>query len=244
MPIDLNKIIGILDDAQLTPDKRGAILSIALARAVGYSLDLPTSPVNESLNDPGMFYISNVQSFAEEIVSQVNEQIPVDVQKTCDLIKAVWTFRYRLVFNPSNPTVRAFLDGLVKVGSTEFPGYVSELLIGLDNTNILDYIAGCVKDGMVAVSTESSASHINNQAVYARIISLAEGRFGAKRGSIKPNARLKQDLGADDGEVEQFVESIEKAFKVDLIGDDVDNFAKFKTIEYCAKATISALSKR
>lgn len=238
MHIDLNKIIQIMDGANLTADKRGAVISLALARAIGYNLDLPTSPVN----DPVTFYISNVQSLAETVVSQVNEQVAIDVRKTSDLIKAVWTFRYRLVYQAANPTVRSFLDGLVKVGSTEFPGYVSELMISMGEDNLLDYIAGIMTDAVVAVSNEAAA-HINNQAVYARIVSLAEGRFGAKRGSIKPETRLKQDLKGDDHEIEQFIESIEKAFKVDLVGDNTDNYAKFKTIDHCAKATISALSK-
>lgn len=238
MRIDLNKIVQMLDDAQYTPDKRGAVLSLALARAVGYNLDLPTSPVNDHVT----FYISNTQALVEQVVCQVNEQVAIDVAKTCDLIKAVWTFRYRLVFQAANPTVRSFLDGLVKVGSTEFPGYVSELMIGLDDDRLLDYVASVIKDSFVSVSNEGAA-HINNQAVYARIVSLAEGRFGSKRGSIKPESRLKADLGADEDGIEKFIQSIEKAFKVDLVGENVDNYSKFKTIGQCTQATIKALSK-
>lgn len=238
MHIDLNKIIHILDGANITADKRGAILSLGLARAIGYNLDLPTSPVD----DPVTFYISNVQSLAETVVSQVNEQVAIDVRKTCDLIKAVWTFRYRLVYQANNPTVRAFLDGLVKVGSTEFPGYVSELMICVGEDNLLDYIAGIMTEAVTTVANESAA-HINNQAVYGRVFSLAEGRFGSKRGTLKPETRIKQDLKASDHDLEKFITSVEKAFKVDLVGDNVDNYAKYKTLGQVAQGVIKNLSR-
>lgn len=143
--IDLNKIVGIMDDAQIATEKRGAILTLAIARSIGYALDLPA----ERTQDAGMFYISNLQGYVETIVSQVNEQIAIDVERACDLIKSVWTFRYRLVYQPTNPTIRTFLDAIVKVGSSEFPGYVSELMIALPDNNLLEYISNIVSASFI-----------------------------------------------------------------------------------------------
>ncbi len=143
--IDLNKIVGIMDDAQISAENRGPILTLAVARSIGYALDLPTQRVGDS----GTFFISNLQSNVESVVSQVNEQIAIDVERTCNLVKAVWTFRYRLVYQPMNPTVRTFLDAIVKVGSTEFPGYVSELMISLPDNNLLEYISSIVSSSFI-----------------------------------------------------------------------------------------------
>lgn len=230
MPIDMNKIVCILDDAKLTPDKRGPLLSLALARAVGYSLDLPTSQVN----DPASFYIGNVQTLAEQIVSQVNEQVSVDVLKTCDLIKAVWTFRYRLVYNANNPSVRAFLDSLVRVGSTEFPGYVSELMIALPENNKLDYIASMIQEQYRVSSEPSMESNSNKASVAERVIANAEGTFGAKRGSIKTSTNIRRDLKVKEYDFEKFIERLEKTFKVEMLKDgNVDGYQKFRTIQDC-----------
>ena len=141
--IDLNKIIQLMNDAQFTASQRGPMITIALARAIGYGLQLPTSEVA----DPSIYYINNAQALAEAAVSQVNEQVAVDVTKACDLVRSVWLFRYRLVYQANNSTVRNFLDGLVRVGSTEFPGYVSELMTLVPEGNMLDYIASIVKEG-------------------------------------------------------------------------------------------------
>lgn len=140
--IDLNKVTQILDDAQIGPDQRGPMLSIAVARAIGYQLQLPSSPVTSA----DSYYIQNEQALAEAVVSQINERVAIDVEKTCDLIRAVWTFRYRMVYLSNHPAVRGFLDGLVRVGSTEFPGYVSELMTAIPEGNMLDYVAATIRD--------------------------------------------------------------------------------------------------
>lgn len=142
MSINLNQILQHLDNANVAAHKRAAVISVAVARAVGYSLQLPTSPVE----NPKTFYIGQCQAITEEIVSQINEAIAIDVEKTCDLICSVWMFRYRLVFNANNGAVRDFLDDLVRAGSTEFPGYVAELLNELPDAAMLDYIVKQVQE--------------------------------------------------------------------------------------------------
>lgn len=144
MKINVFQIVKFLDDSGVPAADRAVVLSICLARAVGYGLDMPTSKVES----PQSYYISNLKSLADSVVSQVNENIALNFDATCKLIESFWTFRYRLVYDMGNMAARNFLDGLVKVGSREFPGYVADFLIKLPEDFIMDKIAAIIRDGV------------------------------------------------------------------------------------------------
>lgn len=152
MSIDLNVIVQTFDDLEVPVNARSAVISLALARAVGYALSLPTSEVS----DTSTYYHTQHQTVVDAVVSTVNEQFLIDVEKTRALVHSIWLFRYRLVFNANNSAVRQFLDSIVRVGSIEFPGYVSELMITIGDHKILDYMASLVKDEMLKVLSQES----------------------------------------------------------------------------------------
>lgn len=152
MAIPVNQIIELMTQTNVPAGNRGKLLSIALARAIGYSLQIPTSKVESPLT----YYIAQEKTIADQAVSEVNEQMALDVEKTCQLIQAFWLFRYRVVYDAGNAAVRNFMDGLVKVGSREFPGYVSEFMIDLPDDWIMDRVAAMIRDGFGQTpSTES-----------------------------------------------------------------------------------------
>lgn len=144
MNIDINVILSVLDKAEVAPANRSAVISLAVARAVGYGLSLPT----ECVNSPSNFFILNKEAEACSVVSQINETIAIDVTKTCDMIRGIWLFRYRMVFDSFNPAVRNFIDGILRVGLDGLPSDVSPIMIDLADSNVLEVIANIVRDGM------------------------------------------------------------------------------------------------
>ncbi len=144
MNIDLNVILSVLDRSEVAPANRSAVISLAVARAVGYSLSLPT----ESVNSPSNFFILNKEAEACSVVSLINETVSIDVTKTCDMIRGIWLFRYRMVFDSFNPAVYNFIDGILRVGLDGLPADVSTMMIDLADSKTLDIIANIVRDGM------------------------------------------------------------------------------------------------
>lgn len=144
MQFDINGCVKLMTEANIPVDQQGKLVSVALARSLGYSLTIPTSAVEAPLSH----YALNEKTLVDEAISTVNESLSIDVEKTSALVQAFWLFRYRLVYDSGNIAVRNFMDGLVKCGSKEFPGYVSEFLINLESDWILDRIVGFIRDGL------------------------------------------------------------------------------------------------
>ena len=143
MQFNINECVRLMTEAQIPVEQQGKLVSVAIARSLGYSLAIPTSAVESALS----YYTLQEKSLVDEAISKINEAISIDVAATQALVQAFWLFRYRLVYDACNVAVRSFMDGLVKCGSREFPGYVSEYLIDLKDDWILDKVASCVRDG-------------------------------------------------------------------------------------------------
>lgn len=142
MAINVNKVLNLMTEASVPVEQRAKVLSIAMARAIGYSLAMPTSKVELPLSH----YAMQEKSMVDQVVSEINEIYPIDVEKTCSLIQAFWLFRYRVIYDVNNTAVREFMDGLVKCGSREFPGYVSEFMIELKDDWMLDRVAAMLRE--------------------------------------------------------------------------------------------------
>lgn len=146
MQFNITECLSLMNEAKIPVDQQGKLISIAIARSLGYSLALPSSAVEAPLSH----YALQEKTVVDEAISKINESISLDVEKTCSLVQAFWLFRYRLVFDSNNVAVRSFMDGLVKCGSKEFPGYVSEFMIELQEPWILDRITNCIRNGFEA----------------------------------------------------------------------------------------------
>jgi hypothetical protein len=114
-----------LDAMQIPVESRGSLLSIAVARFLGYKLSLPSAPAES----PYTFFDTTYLTQVEDILSDLNERIVVSFDDTVDMTRAIWCFRYRLLHECNNPAVRTFLDALIKVGTPDISPRVSETLI-------------------------------------------------------------------------------------------------------------------
>ncbi len=140
MKVKTFAIVSELDNLGIPLDRRSFLLSLAYARALGYALALPTSPVE---NLYGHFTDTH-KAAVEDVLAQINEKIVIDIDATVDLTQRIWAFRYRMVFDANNAAVRQFMDAMVKVGSRELPPKVSEWMISYEANDILERLARTV----------------------------------------------------------------------------------------------------
>lgn len=96
--------------------------TIVTARAVAYSLPIPTSPVENLLG----YYEDQHRQLVGQAISEVNEHLILDTVQGMALTKAFWMLRYRLVHEPNHPSTRVlFIPSLQSQGA---PDGVDELL--------------------------------------------------------------------------------------------------------------------
>ncbi len=140
MRINTFSIMGELDRCGVSLQERGYLLTVAFARAVAYRLPLPAEPVE----NPYRYFIETHKAAAEEMLSEINERVVLDIDAAADLLQRVWIFRYRLVHDAHNVAVRNFLDAMIRVGSRELPPAVSELMVRCKDNDALDIITRAV----------------------------------------------------------------------------------------------------
>lgn len=113
----------ILNDAfatSLGDENRKTAVALGIGRAIGYGLDLPTSPVG----DVRGYYLSTFDRQACDIISAVNEQYLLDVQLTRSIAMRYYEMRYALVYQPEvldehftllNPLLTDYLPERVQI---------------------------------------------------------------------------------------------------------------------------------
>lgn len=151
MKFHLYSFTASMEELGVPLEQRTVLLSIALARAIGYKLPIPTAAVD----DVRAYYEDQHRNNVDQTLAKINERIVFDLGEISNLAAAVWTFRYRMVHDPSNPAVRDFLDNMVKVGSKEFPTRVSEYLIRSSDDRMLDKVASAVDASLVPDPVEA-----------------------------------------------------------------------------------------
>lgn len=150
MKINTAMIAGELDRFEVQLADRGFVLAIAVARAVAYSLPVPSGPVDNAQT----FFTHTHLGDAEQMLSEVNEQVVLNIDTVTDLISRIWLFRYRLVYDCQNKAVKSFLDALIRTGTRELSPQVSEVLTRYcqnENNDILDTITSAVMKAITGV---------------------------------------------------------------------------------------------
>lgn len=137
MKLNTQSIVADLDNIEVPLEERSYVLALALARAIGYALPLPTSPVD----NPYVAFTEMHKAEVEAMVAQVNERIVLDVDTIIDLTARFWIFRVRMVYDPNNAVVRQFTDAMIKVGSREIPPKTSAFLIKYEASAAIDRMA-------------------------------------------------------------------------------------------------------
>lgn len=140
MKFPIQSVISELDNQGVALEDRKFVLSMALARAVGYALELPTKPVD----NPYVHYIANHKLEVEKLLCEFNETVVLDIDTANDLISRVWRFRYRLLHDSENSVVRSFFDAVLRAGSQEIPPNVSEIMTRYENSSTLDAVARAI----------------------------------------------------------------------------------------------------
>lgn len=105
-------------DARLVPlPLRGKIVAFALARALAYSFQLPSS----SVSSPAAYFNTTHRVEMESAVSAVNEVVVLDTGAVEDLTYKIWLLRYRIVHEMQAVDTCLLIDVLVADGDGHLP---------------------------------------------------------------------------------------------------------------------------
>ena len=140
MKINLQPINLKMDELNIPLDDRAYVMTVAAARCAAYCLPIPSNAVD----NPYLHFTTTHKASVMELVGQLNEVITVDFDACLDLIQRLWIFRYNVVHNAFNPTVRGFLDACLKVGGTNVPPRLSEFLIRSECNDAVELVTRAI----------------------------------------------------------------------------------------------------
>lgn len=124
----MNNIVEIIKshikDLNVELTDRAHALSYITARALGMQFALPTSKVE----NPYKYFRDTHQMNLHRLVSEINEEIVVDVDEVESLVLKLWLVRYRLVHEPTAAQVRDLLTNLVRTGVSDIPQIYTDIV--------------------------------------------------------------------------------------------------------------------
>jgi len=85
------------NQTEISIEQRAVLVETQLAMGIAYTLNLPSAPV-ESLR---MYWAGQIQAQVGHLVSQFNENFPVNVASTMNLVFEFYKIRYYLVHCPA-----------------------------------------------------------------------------------------------------------------------------------------------
>lgn len=108
----------IMNDANVPLAKRDALVAVAAARRVAYSLPLPIESVNneavaKAVGNPSVYYRTNYQVGVRRTLGQLNELAVCDLDLAELACRLFWEARYRIAFDPESPEAMSAVTGLV-----------------------------------------------------------------------------------------------------------------------------------
>ena len=95
--MELNVLFSRMASSEIPLELRGPAVEFLVAREIAFRLQLPSSKVD----NVRLFYGTNHTPVAKEMVSSVNEQYPLDVHSTIELVYRIWFHRYDLCHSSS-----------------------------------------------------------------------------------------------------------------------------------------------
>lgn len=142
MKFAIRQLPRVLDTHGVSLQDRSYVLALGLARAIAYQLPIPSSPVDIPLSFFALQYLGQVN----DVLSEVNEQIVINIELATSLVKKLWLLRYNVVFEMENATVRHLLDETIAGGSTEIPPHASEICRKFYNQGLFGELCDVVKE--------------------------------------------------------------------------------------------------
>lgn len=113
----------ILADQKVSLADRPAAVALLVAEAVGNSLPLPTSPVD----DPFAYFRNTHQVNLNHTLDEVNKGCVIDIDEVEAVVFKLWLTRYRLVHQPENPRAQKLLKMLMDSGAEDIPARYTSL---------------------------------------------------------------------------------------------------------------------
>lgn len=111
-------------------EDRKYLVALAISRAIGYNLALPTSAVESH----SKYFNDTHKDVVENTLVDINEMSVINIQECFELTFKIWKMRYQLVFNPRALDVIKMLDNEVIFGNEEVPQIYSTVVqrVGVD----------------------------------------------------------------------------------------------------------------
>lgn len=144
MKINSAQLNHLISNSLMHVDDKKYLVALALARAVGYGLSLPTGGVES----PTKYFQDTHKEAVEQFLVTVNEMSVINIQETYELTFKIWKMRYSFVFDCMSLGVMKFLDCEIDCGNKEIPQIYTDLIVKLGPETMGTF----VKDVMNAVS--------------------------------------------------------------------------------------------
>tara|TARA_B100000700_G_scaffold288181_1_gene344440 strand:+ start:1139 stop:1579 length:441 start_codon:yes stop_codon:yes gene_type:complete len=96
----------LFNGCSIAPQERKAVMTLGIARYVGYECELPTSEVHNTRT----YFLETHKHDVDAFLSSLNEQFVIDVAAASDLAFKIWTTRYNLVFHPRSLSLETLMS--------------------------------------------------------------------------------------------------------------------------------------
>ena len=104
--------------------ERGKMVELLVAEAIALKISLPSSPVS----NPGAHFRTQHKVRVLDMLAKINEEVVIDLDRTCDLAMAIWLSRYRLVHSPNDIRVGRFMAHVLAADeNNSIPGMYKDL---------------------------------------------------------------------------------------------------------------------
>lgn len=119
-------------ESEFTSEQFADLVAISIARAISLDLPLPSGEVHSI----DMHFAGAPGAQAAEVISAINENFIVDVQKVMTLTRQFYAMRYKLVFSPKE--LSRALSFVAANDPDTLPGYVVESLAKYNTPQVND----------------------------------------------------------------------------------------------------------
>lgn len=107
------------------------VTSFLVAQSLSGAFSLPTSAVE----DPYKFFRDTHFVALQKAISDVNEEVMVDIEEVESIVLKLWVMRYRLVHDTNNYVVRKFINQLISCDTVNIPEKYRNMIKKYENLN-------------------------------------------------------------------------------------------------------------
>ncbi len=117
------------------PNRDKAAL-LVFSRMLAFQLTIPSSPVPSA----NAYYADTHTSAVNELISDLNESVVIDVVYLRDLVRKVWLARYELVYCPLSANAQLLVNAILVGDNLAFSGELCDVATELSKDNLLGRI--------------------------------------------------------------------------------------------------------